>query len=150
MPRSHWLSPRKLKRWNHVGLLRSTILVLECALLLLVSCASHITPRAPAMRNTASVRGVLTSEHGSVLAGEEVMACTEDACSLATTDPSGRFSFVLEAPARIVLKTHEKLDTPPRAALMLPLSLPPGGLVDLGRVSVTVVVEDELTRGRNE
>lgn len=83
------------------------------------------------------LRGRLIGSDGQPLAGVEVLACQATTCYYGDSDDDGRFSFEIEPPAEIALKTHTNLAAVPRlAAALVPVDIVDDALVDVGDVYV--------------
>lgn len=65
-----------------------------------------------------------------------IMACTERFCLNGETDPSGAFSFLLDPPAHVAIKTHEDLEAEPRRAAALRPCVLVDTPLDVGEVYV--------------
>lgn len=85
----------------------------------------------------SGVTGVLKNEAGRPLAHAKVLACMTKVCLTGETGEDGRFSFSIDSPAEIVIKTEEDLaSSPRRGAAMMPVRLADRRLVDVGGVVV--------------
>jgi hypothetical protein len=83
------------------------------------------------------LRGRLVDVDAQPLPGVEVLACQATTCYYGESDADGRFSFTIEPPAEIALKTHTNLASVPRmAAALVPVVLVDDTLVELGDVLV--------------
>lgn len=82
------------------------------------------------------LRGSLVGEDGAALGEVAVMACTDLFCLNGETEPSGAFSFLLDPPARVAVKTHEDLGATPRLAAALHPCMLVDEPLDLGEVYV--------------
>ena len=83
------------------------------------------------------LRGRLIDADGQPLVGVEVLACQATTCFYGDTDDEGRFSFEIEPPADIALKTHANLaSVPRRGAALVPVDIVDDELVDVGDVYV--------------
>jgi hypothetical protein len=95
---------------------------------------------ALAMQTSApesGVTGVLKNEAGRPLAHAKVLACMTKVCLIGETGTDGRFSFAIDSPADVVIKTEEDLaSSPRRGAAMMPVRLVDRRLVDVGAVLV--------------
>lgn len=88
------------------------------------------------------LRGRLVDDDAQPLSGVEVLACQATTCYYGESDADGRFSFVIEPPAEIALKTHTNLAAAPRmAAALVPVDILDDVLVDLGDVYVPELPE---------
>lgn len=83
------------------------------------------------------LRGRLVDANDQPLSEVQVLACQATTCYYGESDADGRFSFVIEPPADIALKTPANLASVPRmAAALVPVDLVDAELVDLGDVFV--------------
>jgi hypothetical protein len=88
------------------------------------------------------LRGRLVDAEGQPLPDVDVLACQATTCYYGESDADGRFSFVIEPPAEIALKTHTNLAAVPRmAAALVPVDITDAVLVDLGDVYVPELPE---------
>jgi hypothetical protein len=108
--------------------------VVSVLFLALVSCTGEGTDAGD---EGPGLRGRLIDADGQPLAGVEVLACQATTCFYADSDAEGRFSFEIEPPADIALKTHANLaSVPRRAAALVPVDIVDDSLVDVGDVYV--------------
>jgi hypothetical protein len=85
----------------------------------------------------SGVTGVLKNEAGRPLAHVKVLACMTKVCLVGETGSDGRFSFSIDSPADVVIKTEEDMaSSPRRGAAMMPVRLVDRRLVDVGAVLV--------------
>jgi hypothetical protein len=85
--------------------------------------------RAPA------ITGTLKDEAGQPLGDEAVLACLTTVCFSGSSDADGRFSFALDPPVQLALKTLEDLSlTPRRGAALYPVELVESAVVDVGAI----------------
>ena len=85
----------------------------------------------------SGVTGVLKNEAEKPLAHAKVLACMTKVCLTGETGTDGRFSFSIDPPADVVIKTEEDLaSSPRRGAAMMPVRLADRRLVDMGGVVV--------------
>jgi hypothetical protein len=88
------------------------------------------------------LRGRLVDANEQPLPDVEVLACQATTCYYGESDADGRFSFVIEPPAELALKTHTNLAAVPRvAAALVPVDIIDDVLVDLGDVYVPALPE---------
>jgi hypothetical protein len=88
------------------------------------------------------LRGRLVDVDEQPLPGVEVLACQATTCYYGESDADGRFSFTIEPPAEIALKTHANLASVPRmAAALVPVVIVDAALVELGDVLVPELPE---------
>jgi hypothetical protein len=99
------------------------------------------TPRAaspdPAAmtRVDSGVTGVLKDAAGRPLANEQVLACMSKVCFTGRSGADGRFTFSIDPPAQLVIKTDSRLSSAPRrAGALVPVQLSGKSLVDVGDV----------------
>jgi len=91
---------------------------------------------------TSGVAGVLQDEAGQPLGRAKVLACMSTVCFSGRTSADGRFSFPIDSPAAVVIKTEEDLSpNSRRAAAMMPVRLTEPRLVDVGAVHVPTLPE---------
>ena len=85
----------------------------------------------------SGVAGVLKDEAGRPLARARVLACMTKVCLIGETGRDGRFTFSIDPPVDIVIKTAPDLEASPRrGAAMMPVRLVGRRLVDVGAVYV--------------
>ena len=85
----------------------------------------------------AGVTGVLKDEAGRPLARARVLACMTKVCLVGETGRDGRFSFSIDPPAAVVIKTEPDVAASPRrGAAMMPVVLADRRVVDVGSVYV--------------
>jgi hypothetical protein len=83
------------------------------------------------------VTGILADEAGGTLAYVSVMACRSDVCFYSDSDADGRFTFLLDAPGEVLIKTGEDLQASPRrGAAMVPVEIHGSEFLDIGTVRV--------------
>lgn len=83
------------------------------------------------------LRGRLVDANEQPLSGVQVLACQATTCFYGESDADGRFSFVIEPPADVALKTSANLAAVPRmAAALVPVDITDAALVELGDVHV--------------
>lgn len=83
------------------------------------------------------LRGRLVGADGQPIVGVEVLACQATTCFYGDTDHEGRFSFEIDPPADVALKTHANLaSVPRRGAALVPVDIVDDELIDLGDVYV--------------
>jgi hypothetical protein len=88
-------------------------------------------------QGTSGVTGVLKDEAGRPLAGAKVLACMRKVCLVGETSARGRFTFQIDTPADVVIKTEGDLEsTPRRAVAMRPVQLTGARVVNVGSVYV--------------
>jgi hypothetical protein len=81
--------------------------------------------------------GVLTDESGTAIVNVQVLACMASTCLFGRSDPTGRFTFAVDPPASVALKTLEDLTTTPRrGAFLRPVTITNDALVDVGSAHV--------------
>lgn len=86
--------------------------------------------------------GTLQDEAGQPLGNEMVLACMSTVCLFGDTESDGRFSFAIDPPANVALKTPEDLSTTPRrAAALCPVHITDESLVDVGPLHVPELPE---------
>jgi hypothetical protein len=86
------------------------------------------------------VTGVLKDEAGRPLARAKVLACMTKVCLIGETGADGRFSFSIDPPVAIVIKTEPDLaGSPRRGAAMMPVVLADRRVVDVGAVYVPII-----------
>jgi hypothetical protein len=102
---------------------------------MLFALAFALAVQAPAIES--GVAGVLKDEAGRPLAHAKVLACMTKVCLIGETGADGRFSFSINPPVNLVIKTEEDLTSSPRrGAAMMPVRLVDRRLVDVGVVLV--------------
>ena len=124
-------------------------LTLSAGLLLAVAACGQTAPPADAWRAEtgtsaleSGVSGVLQDEAGRPIAGARVLACMSTVCFSDNTGPTGGFSFQIDAPNDVVIKTEESLTTEwRRAAAMAPVRLSEARMVDVGAVHMPTLPE---------
>lgn len=85
----------------------------------------------------SGVTGVLRDEGNRPVARAKVLACMQKVCLVGETAADGRFSFQIDPPVDVVIKTEEQADaTPRRGAAVLPVRLREPRLVDVDAVIV--------------
>lgn len=85
----------------------------------------------------SGVTGVLRDEGNRQVPRTKVLACMQKVCLVGETAADGRFTFQIDAPVDVVIKTEEQADAPPRrGAAVLPVRLRESRLVDVGAVVV--------------
>jgi len=89
------------------------------------------------------VTGVLKDEAGRPLARAKVLACMTRVCLIGETGADGRFSFSIDPPVDVVIKTEPDLAASPRSgasprrgAAMMPVRLAERRVIDVGPVYV--------------
>lgn len=83
------------------------------------------------------IRGVLRDERGEALGNAEVLACQATICQFGVTDDGGRFTFTVEPPAEVAIKTREDMAAaPPRGSALYPVRIDGPAGVDLEDVHV--------------
>ena len=83
------------------------------------------------------VTGVLRDEGNRPVPRAKVLACMQKVCLVGETAADGRFSFQIDPPVDVVIKTEEQADaTPRRGAAVLPVRLREPRLVDVDAVIV--------------
>lgn len=81
--------------------------------------------------------GTLKNASGQTLESEMVLACMATTCLFGDTGVDGRFSFAIDPPASVALKTPEDLSVVPRrGAALCPIRIEDGSLVDVGTLYV--------------
>lgn len=95
---------------------------------------------AVAIQTTApesGLTGVLRNEAGRPLARVKVLACMTKVCLIGETGADGRFSFSIDPPVDVVIKTEpDPAASPRRGAAMMPVRLAERRHVDVGSVYV--------------
>jgi len=80
--------------------------------------------------------GALRSEAGQPLASTQILACMATTCLFGMTQSDGRFTFAVDPPASIALKTLENLSASPRrGAALCPIHLD-GDTLEVGELYV--------------
>jgi len=124
------------------------VLALGAGALVVVAACTPAAPAgdaavpATAKAVPSGITGVLNDEAGSPLASAHVLACMSTVCYSDRTGADGRFTFPIDAPAEVVIKTEE--DIAPgwrRAAAMAPVRLTEARLVDVGDVRTPALPE---------
>lgn len=88
------------------------------------------------------LRGRLVDANDQPVPDVEVLACQATTCYYGDSDADGRFSFAIEPPAELALKTHTNLAAVPRvAAALVPVHITDDVLVDLGDVYIPELPE---------
>jgi hypothetical protein len=83
------------------------------------------------------VTGVLRDEGNRPMPQARVLACMQKVCLVGQTAADGRFTFQIDSPVDVVIKTEEQADaTPRRGAAVLPVRLRESRLMDVGAVVV--------------
>jgi hypothetical protein len=91
------------------------------------------------------VTGVLRDEGNRPMPQARVLACMQKVCLVGHTGADGRFTFQIDPPVDVVIKTEEQPDaTPRRGAAVLPVRLRESRVV----VDVGAVVVPTLPAGR--
>jgi hypothetical protein len=81
--------------------------------------------------------GALEDETGQPLGYEMVLACMATVCLFGSTDADGRFSFAIDPPAEVALKTPVDLTTTPRrGAALCPVRIADRSAIDVGTLHV--------------
>jgi hypothetical protein len=81
--------------------------------------------------------GTLADEAGEPIRFEMVLACMATTCLFGESEADGRFSFPIEPPAEVALKTPPDLSTTPRrAAALCPVRIVDDALVTVGTLHV--------------
>jgi hypothetical protein len=81
--------------------------------------------------------GALADETGQPLGYEMVLACMSTVCLFGSTDADGRFSFPIDPPADVALKTPVDLATTPRrGAALCPIRIADQSAIDVGTFHV--------------
>ncbi len=85
--------------------------------------------------------GVLLDENGAPVTGVMVLACSQRTCLYGMSDlANGSFFFQIDPPTEIALKTHEAvLANPRQAAVIYPVDIVNGDLVNMGNVYVPLL-----------
>ena len=123
------------------------------ALALTAACGGAAPAAGPPAETRAvesGITGVLQDEEGQPLVEAPVLACMSTTCYSGTTNDAGKFSFSLDAPAHVVIKTEEDRSAArPRAAAMAPVSLTEPRVIDVGEVLVPTLPDGPiLSRAR--
>jgi hypothetical protein len=83
------------------------------------------------------VTGVLLDEGEQPIGNFAVLACTAKFCLYGQSDAKGHFTFPLDPPIDVAVKTQEDLTTSPRrGAALVPVQIAGTSLVDVGSVHV--------------
>jgi hypothetical protein len=99
------------------------------------------TVSAPALVET-TLRGILVSETSEQLEGATVMACTARYCLYGETGEDGHFSFTMQAPVDVAIKTYSDPHAdPPLGGALLPVRLTDATPVDVGEVYVPALLD---------
>jgi hypothetical protein len=102
---------------------------------MIFALAFVVAAQAPAIES--GVAGVLKDEAGRPLARAKVLACMTKVCLVGETGRDGRFSFSIDPPADIVIKTEPDVAAlPRRGAAMRPVALADRRMIDIGAVYV--------------
>lgn len=97
---------------------------------------------------TSGVTGVLKDEAGRPLARAKVLACMRKVCLVGETSARGRFTFQIDTPADVVIKTEPDLDSQPRRGVaMRPVQLTGPRVVDVGSVYVPTLPAAQIFGG---
>jgi hypothetical protein len=81
--------------------------------------------------------GTLADETGQPLGYEMVLACMATVCLFGSSDADGRFSFPIDPPAEVALKTPVDLTTTPRrGAALCPVRITDGSSINMGTLHV--------------
>lgn len=93
---------------------------------------------------TLRLAGVLKSEAGQSLGNASVLACMSTVCLYGQSGADGGFSFTIESPADLVVKTEpDPSAVPRRAPAMVPVPLAAGRQIDVGAVHVSNLPEGQ-------
>lgn len=85
----------------------------------------------------AGIVGVLVDASEQPIPDEDVLGCLATTCYFGKTAADGSFSFIIEPPAEVALKTHpDPARTPRWAAALEPIRLEGDEIVDAGTVYV--------------
>lgn len=88
------------------------------------------------------IEGTLQDEMAQAIGNVAVLACMSTTCLFGESDPMGHFTFEIDPPADVALKTGENLTaTPPRAALLLPVQVIDSSTKDLGTLRVPTLLD---------
>ena len=102
---------------------------------MIFALALILASQTPAIES--GVTGVLKNEAGRPLARAKVLACMTKVCLVGETGTDGRFSFSIDPPVDVVIKTEPDLaSSPRRSAAMMPLTLAGRRVIDVGSVYV--------------
>jgi hypothetical protein len=102
---------------------------------MIFALAFALATQPPAIES--GVTGVLKNEAGRPMARAKVLACMTKVCLVGETGADGRFSFSIDPPVDIVIKTEPDLAASPRrGAAMLPVALAGRRMIDVGSVYV--------------
>lgn len=83
------------------------------------------------------LQGRLIDAAEQPLVGVQILACQATTCLFAESGADGRFTFAIEPPADVALKTHPALAATPRSAAALePVDIVDDALVDVGTLYV--------------
>jgi hypothetical protein len=99
------------------------------------SAADGPTSGSPA--DGPGIVGVLIDANEQPIGDEDVLGCLATTCYFGKTAADGSFTFVIEPPAEVALKTHPDITRNPRwAAALEPIRLDDDSVVDAGTVYV--------------
>jgi hypothetical protein len=102
---------------------------------MIVALAFVLAAQTPA--SESGVVGVLKNEAGRPLSRARVLACMTKVCLVGETGVDGRFSFSIDPPVDVVIKTEPDLAASPRrGAAMVPVALVGRRVNDIGSVYV--------------
>ncbi|HWM87514.1 MAG TPA: hypothetical protein VNO33_16790 [Kofleriaceae bacterium] len=92
-----------------------------------------VEPDAAVLPVGPGLAGSLLDGQNVVLTGEDVLACMATVCLYGESGADGSFSFEIEPPAAVALKTQPDLSLQPRrGAALCPVSIASDELVDVG------------------
>ncbi len=120
--------------------IRERSLLVALAVIAMTACGRETAPADSrgAVRATppdSGVTGVLKDGAGRPVAHEQVLACMSKVCFTGRSGEDGRFTFTIDPPAQLVIKTAARVSTVPRrAGALVPVRLSGKGLVDVGDV----------------
>jgi len=104
--------------------------IAAAAVVLLAGCA-----RVPDMPEGPGLTGVLLDQDRRPLPYVSVMACRTDVCFYGSSGADGRFTFLLDRPGDLLIKTAGDLTASPRrASPMVPVRVTGDDFVDVGAV----------------